>query len=132
MALTTVTVGPASGGIGTMTFEGYLDFQSSLLGNLGITLPKVTCAFSNFAQPVVALANGANTLAVPTSAAGFAFVPPSTNTTITLVIKGVSGDTGVPIAKNAPYILFFDKDNMPTNIVITASGTLSGCRVLWL
>lgn len=132
MALTTITNGPTSGGIGTMTFEGYIDFKSALLGNFGITLPKVSCAFSSFQQPLANLVNGANTLAVPTTAAGMAFIPPSTNTTITLVLEGASADTGVPIAKAAPYILFFDKDNMPVNVVITASGTLNGCRVIWL
>jgi|GEM_PF-3820587 len=132
MALQSVTVGPTSGGIGVMTVRSFLDFKSTLLGNFGITFPEVSCAFSSLAQPVVDLANGANTLVVPTAAAGIAFIPPASNTTITLVLEGASADTGVPIAKNAPLILFFDKDNMPTNIVITASGTLNGCRLIWL
>jgi hypothetical protein len=69
------------------------------------------------------IANGANTIAVPTGASGFVFVPPSTNTN-TLQLKGVTGDTGLSMPKASFSVYLFDPANLPADIVITAGGSV--------
>ncbi len=132
MSLTTLTVGPSSGGFGTMTFEAFLDFKSASQGNQGFVLPKCSCAFSRFSQQRVDLVNGANTTDVPANSAGLWFQPPTDNTTVTLTMKGVTGDTGTRISKTAPLIVFWDTASVPSEITITASGALNGCLLTWL
>lgn len=46
---------------------------------------------------LIALASGANTITPPTSAKAVTIIPPSGNA-VTLTLKGVTGDTGVPLS----------------------------------
>lgn len=72
------------------------------------------------------LVNGPNTMTVPNpsslnNCAGVLIIPPSTNTAIALTLKGVAGDTGVPISKFAPTLLTFDA-TPPASIVLNWNG----------
>ena len=82
----------------------------------------------------VDLASGANTLTAPVGARGLIFVPPESNTTVALTAKGVTGDTGIPMAYNAPYMAFFptEGDGSTATLVITAASALTGCKLVWL
>lgn len=81
-------------------------------------------ASGNYVQTEITLASGANTITVPSWAAMVIIVPPSNNTQ-TLTLKGVTGDTGVPISETAPTLLSFTAATIPANFVITAGGATS-------
>ena len=72
----------------------------------------------------VVLASGANTVTVPTGAAGCLIIPPSANT-VALTLKGVGADTGVAISPSAPCLLTFPA-TPPANFVINAASATSG------
>lgn len=89
------------------------------------TLPPFTITINaggNYAQTEVTLASGANTITVPSWASVCIIDPPSNNTQ-TLTLKGVTGDTGVPISETEATLLNFTTP--PANFVITAGGALS-------
>jgi len=80
------------------------------------------------------LNGGANTITVPTlvnQAIGVVIIPPSTNTQ-TLTLKGVTGDTGVPISRTNPTTIPFDSASPPANFCLTAGGTVTGCLFRWI
>ena len=94
--------------------------------NLGIALA------SNVASPVqrqsVALAAGANTLTPPTGAL-YCLIVPSAASVITKTIKGVTGDTGLPIAMATATLLSLVVT--PAAFVLTAGG-IETIEVYWL
>ncbi len=62
---------------------------------------------STDAISTLTLASGDNTITVPSATAvGCVIVPPAVNTT-GLTLKGVAGDTGLPIHPGLPYIHTF-------------------------
>lgn len=76
------------------------------------------------------LVAGANTITVPTNATvkGATIVPPSDNVE-TLVLKGVSGDTGISISPTDPTSIGFG--TAPVSFVLTAGDDIEGLRILW-
>lgn len=72
----------------------------------------------------ISLANGANTINVPTKARGVVIIPDSTSS-VTKTLKGISGDTGVLIRKDAWSVISFDSPP-PASFVITTSGADTG------
>ncbi len=76
----------------------------------------------NFAVTEVTLVSGANTITVPSWALICLIVPPITNTE-GLVLKGVTGDTGVAISETLPSLLSFT--TAPASFVVTAAGNTS-------
>lgn len=104
-------------------------------GDIQAVLPFSAAA--NASSPadiqVYTLNSGANTITLPTG--GFTpkaaiIVPPSGNLQ-TLTLKGISGDTGVVLSKTDPAVISFDT-SPPANIVLTAGGTITGLRIVWL
>lgn len=77
----------------------------------------------------VTLANGANTITVPSGVKGFYLIMSSTNT-FTVTIKGVSGDTGVQILPTG-WLGWTFPSSPPANFVITTSGATS-CEIVWV
>ncbi len=76
------------------------------------------------------LASGANTITAPVAAVPTrcTIVPPSGNTVL-LTLKGVTGDTGVPLHKLAPTS--FGVDSTLVTFCLTAANTCSGVRIIW-
>jgi hypothetical protein len=70
-------------------------------------------------------ASGANTVAVPTGAAGCIVTMPSDNTTVTATLQGVSGDTGLALALAGLAAVLVFSASAPANIVITLSAALT-------
>lgn len=102
---------------GTVSIAGTL--QSVPPGSTTIAA-AVTASASNLVQVTnTVLANGANTIAVPTWAVGV-LIEPAANNTIALTLKGVTGDTGTPLSPTAPTLISFPS-TPPANIVITAA-----------
>jgi hypothetical protein len=78
------------------------------------------------------LALGANTTDIPVvtgfATKGATIIPPSDNTA-TIVLKGVTGDTGVAISKTDPTSIAFDTGL--ANFVLTAGAIINGLRIVW-
>lgn len=75
----------------------------------------------------VDLALGANTITVPSAADGVVIVPPASNTS-TIILKGVTGDTGVGISPSAPTLLMFSA-TPPASFVLTAGAAIAGVEL---
>lgn len=100
----------------------------NIAGTIGPPVPPgqttiaaaITASVANLIQIInQILASGANTIAVPTWAVGV-LIEPASNNTIQLTLKGVTGDTGVPLSLTAPTLLSFPAAP-PANIVVTAA-----------
>jgi hypothetical protein len=92
-------------------------------------------AAANVASPgsisILTLASGFNTITLPTGGStvkGAIIVPPSGNTQ-TLTLKGITGDTGVPLHKTDPCSITFETGT--TTFGLTAGGTVTGLRIIW-
>ena len=86
-----------------------------------------TAAPSGGTTPLV-LAAGTNTVSVPSGAIGFVLSPP-TSSTNGKTLKGIAGDTGVPLRPNAPSMLYLP--NGAVSFVITSVG-IETCALQWL
>src|SRR5512139_1726759 len=76
---------------------------------------------------ILTLANGWNSLTAPTGTNLIVFVPPSANT-VSITLKGVTGDTGIALSKNNPTILSVSG----TAWGVTAGGSIAGCLIAYL
>lgn len=105
----------------------------SLTGD--VTLNNPLSAAANAVSPgsvtVHTLAAGDNTITVPTGGTtvkGATIIPPTGNAQ-TITLKGVGGDTGVPISKLDPTSIGFEV--APVNFVLNAGGIITGLRIFW-
>lgn len=95
---------------------------------------KLYTAATNASSPAVDqfvnLASGANTITAPTAAVSTrcTIVPPSGNTVL-LTLKGVTGDTGVPLHKTDPTS--FGVDTTLATFCLTAASTCNGVRIIF-
>lgn len=95
---------------------------------------RVFSAASNASSPAydqfVNLSSGANSFTVPTAAVPtrLTIIPPSGNTVL-ITLKGVSGDTGVPLHKTDPTSIGLD--TTAATIVLNAASAISGVRLIW-
>lgn len=89
-------------------------------------------AASNSASPgqieVKTLASGANTITPPAGAQAVTIVPPALNV-VTMLLKGVTGDTGVGLHLTDPTSIALA--SAASTFVITTSGSLVGIRFFW-
>lgn len=77
------------------------------------------------------LASGLNTITVPTGGTTptcATIVPPEANTQ-SIILKGVTGDTGVRIHNTDPTSLAIDSSVV--TFALTAGGTVTGLRIIW-
>ena len=79
-------------------------------------------------ETIVTLTNGSTTVTVPSAASVAVIVPPNSaypqpnpNWSGTLTLKGVSGDTGVPISTKYPTPISWDTATTPASFVLTAT-----------
>lgn len=80
---------------------------------------------------VTNLAAGANTINAPgggTVATALTIIPPSGNTLL-ITLKGVAGDTGIPLHKTDPTIVALDSSFV--SLVLNAAAIINGVRLLW-
>lgn len=111
--------------VGQVTISGSLSGGPSGARTFSTTIP-ISAGVD--ASNVVALSSGANTITPPTGAT-LAIIygpnavspPPSPASTVTLTLKGVTGDTGLSISGAYPTVWTFGTE--PATFVITASGT---------
>jgi len=87
------------------------------------------------AETVVALIIGSVTVTVPTGSTDCIIVPPNAAVPVpnpsyggTITLKGVAGDTGVPISTTYATRIPWDLATVPASFVLTASAT-GTCQV---
>lgn len=131
-----LNTGTNANGVGTSTvtlqaFFDYLQGQTGESVNYSLFNPQSPCTVQ-----AISLNSGANTInstncpAIATAAGVFIMPPPGNGTTLTL--KGVTGDTGIPIAfMGAPTFISF-ANPPPTSFVITANSTLTNLLLAWV
>lgn len=92
-------------------------------------------AASNSASPgsveIKTLSSGANTITVPTGGStpsAVTILPPAGNT-VTITLKGVTGDTGVALHLTDPTTIALA--TTVTTFCLTTSNTLTGIRFYW-
>lgn len=104
-------------------------------GNAGIVNDQFSWANTSANEQVTSqtLSSGANTVNVPTlpvQAIGVIIIPPASNTQ-TITLKGVTGDTGVPISPGSPTTIPF-ASSPPASFCLTAGNTITGCQFRWI
>ena len=127
---TTITLGAGSGGVGTRTVTISCVLSSTVIANQDNFAPILSNANSNGGTTPIDLANGFNTITIPTTAGGCVFIPPTANVT-TITLKGVTGDTGVVMKPSAPFVLAF-ANPPPASFGLTAGGVIAGCLAIWI
>lgn len=97
-------------------------YSVALTGDVqgALTIPGFNNATSPGQRQTVALAAGANTITPPTGTRLVVLVPP-TNSVNSKTLKGITGDTGVPLDPAGTTILPFSAS--PGTFVITSGGT---------
>lgn len=83
-------------------------------------------------EDLVTLSSGNNTI-TPPSVTGITFValtiiPPSANANL-ITLKGVNGDTGIPLHKTDPTSIGLDSSF--TTLVLNAAAQINGVRLIW-
>ncbi|MDE2022063.1 MAG: hypothetical protein KGI71_04130 [Patescibacteria group bacterium] len=88
---------------------------------------NVSSANANASVQQIVLASGANTITVPATPAttGCIIELPATNTQAT-TLKGVTGDTGVPIGLTGSIMLSWSSASPPTSFVLTSAAAQTG------
>lgn len=98
-----------------------------------VTGTETVSAAANAASPgsitVQSLTVGANTVNVPVgTCTAVTIVPPSGNVQ-TLILKGVTGDTGIGMHLTDPTTIALA--STVTSFCITAGGSVTACRFYW-
>ena len=94
-------------------------------------------ALDNIVSPakvdIVSLVLGANTITAPAIlglvVVGLMIVPPAANTQL-ITLKGIAGDTGIPIHLTDPTIIALHTTF--TTLVLNAAAGITGVRLVWL
>lgn len=100
-----------------------------------VTGTETIAAATNAASPgqleIKTLASGANTITVPTGGStptSVTIVPPTGNT-VSLTLKGVTGDTGIALHLTDPTNIALASS--VTTFILTTNNTLTGIRLYW-
>jgi hypothetical protein len=100
--------------------------------NFSGTAPLFSQSIANSSAVVptsIATSNGATTVTVPAAAVGAILIPPP-GSSVTKVIKGVTGDTGVAIDPANPTVLKWSAGQI-ANFVLTCNG-VETVEILWM
>lgn len=136
MSTAFLNIGTGANGVAaaTVTLQAFADWFAGQNGEM------VNFQLFNGNSPAVvqaiSLISGANTIsatncpAIATAAGVFIVPPAGQGTTITL--KGVTGDTGIPVAfTGAPTFLSF-ANPPPTSFVLTTNSTITNLFLIWV
>lgn len=77
---------------------------------------------------LIDLASGNNTITPPSGAGSVTILPPAGNTDL-ITLKGVNGDTGIPLHLTDPTSLGLD--STLTTFVLNAADAITGVRLIW-
>jgi hypothetical protein len=107
-----------------------VQFSGDITGNIIQSALDNAVAFGK--EDLVTLAIGANTISPPVVAGlvitGLTIIPPAANVNL-ITLKGITGDTGVPLHKTDPTSIALD----PTfvSLILTVTVQVSGVRLIW-
>lgn len=95
------------------------------------TVSAATNAASPGSVTIHTLASGVNTITVPTggSTPTAATILPPTGNVQTIILKGVTGDTGVGLHLTDPTVIALASST--ATFALTAGGTITGLRIYW-
>ena len=101
-----------------------------------ITTEVIQSALDNKFSPaqidIVSLILGANTITAPVVSGvvitGLMIIPPAGNTSL-IILKGVTGDTGIPLHLIDPTSLALDTTFV--SLVLNAAAAIVGIRLIW-
>jgi len=107
----------------------FISAIASLSGQNPIPIDTWISNFAPIFNETINLVNGFNQINIldQTNSRIFIFVPPRGNA-VTITLKGVTGDTGIPLNPNGPLII-----SLPGNVAnvnLTTGGAIAGCRVI--
>jgi len=112
-----------------VTADRQVNIQYSGTGlNANNSFPAAQNTSSPAQNSYTNLSSGANTINTPTGAVSVTIVPPSGNT-VSITLKGISGDTGIRIHNTDPSSIAIDSS--VTSFVLTAANPITGVRILW-
>jgi hypothetical protein len=115
---------------GTVTIGGILE---QLQMGTPVTIGPYTItpnAAGNFALTSIQLVNGANTITVPSWATGCIINPNSANA-VAMTLKGVTGDTGIPLDLTSPSLLNFPAAPPASFVLTSASAGATQTEILF-
>ena len=113
----------------TSTRTTTITFTSDVTGTH--TLSAASNAASPASVEIKSLVSGANTITLPTGGStvtGCTIVPPASNT-VSITLKGVSGDTGFRLHNTDPTTVSFH--STITTFVLTTGDAITGIRLFW-
>jgi hypothetical protein len=100
--------------------------------SLGIIQSALDNIVSSGEVDIVTLSPGANTITAPVVSGlvvtGLTVIPPAGNISL-ITLKGVSGDTGIPLHLTDPVSLSLDTTF--TSLVLNAAAQIVGVRLIW-
>lgn len=96
-----------------ISFTGDVEFTQEF--------PATTNSSGSGQNQLVTLAAGANTITVPSNAVAVTIIKPTGNT-VTLTLKGVTGDTGIALSLTSPDSISLAS---VSTFVLTASDTVT-------
>lgn len=99
---------------------------TGLLGGGGGADVDITLTSADYDHSRVTLASGDNTIAIPATAQGILFVPPTGNSNA-ILLKGDGGDTGFNISKTKPTYISLDGDG--DDIILNAAAEIADCEI---
>jgi hypothetical protein len=109
--------------------------SSTIIFTGDVTGTETASAAKNISSPgtieVKTLGSGANTITVPTGGtipSAVTIIPPAGNT-VTLTLKGVTGDTGVALHLTDPTIVALATS--VSTFCLTTNNILTGIRFIW-
>lgn len=125
------SIGPATwaGNIGRVTFAPKFLVEPSEGDPYEVPIPSQQSAFGMDIRQNYNLSSGFNALTVPANATFLVVTLPEGNTQ-TCTLKGVTGDTGVPLNLQGASLFALATASTPT-LGLTAGGTITGVKVLF-
>ena len=112
------------------TFSSTVAYTGDL--SLTETFPDAANGASPGQIQILTLSSGDNTITPPsggTTPVGVIIIPPASNPNV-ITLKGVGGDTGVPIHKTLQTKLSLN--NPAGTFILNAAATVTGLRLVWL
>jgi len=105
----------------TLTLTGDMSSPPNFLWALNTSAPN--------SAPLLTLAIGDNSFAVPTGAVGLLVELPASNT-ILVKAKGAGGDTGLSIHKT--NVALIPLDSSMATVILNAAAQITGVRLIWV
>lgn len=103
-----------------------IDFAGDVVGTE--QYPATDNTSSPGAITIQTLASGFNSISVINGAKAVTILPPSGNTT-SIILKGITGDTGIRIHNTDPTTIALDSS--AATIGLTAGASITGVRFIW-